>query len=120
MVRIAARVAAICFGAALAWVAAVVGPANAPAGPAPAGAAVNTCRTRKAYVLTSVPATYAKNVALTFDDGPSPRWTPQVLNILKANHVHATFFMIGQNARAYPSLVRRVVAEGHTVGNHSY
>jgi peptidoglycan-N-acetylglucosamine deacetylase len=120
MVRIAARVAAICFGAALAWVAAVVGPAHAAAGLAPAAAAINTCRTPKTYVLTSVPATYAKNVALTFDDGPSPRWTPQVLDILKANHVHATFFMIGQNARGYPSLVRRVVAEGHTVGNHSY
>ena len=120
MSRIAARIAAMCLGAALGWAAAVVAPANAPAGPEPAAAAINACRTPKSYVLTSVPATYAKNVALTFDDGPSPKWTPQVLDILKANGVHATFFMVGQQTRAYTSLVRRVVAEGHTVGNHSY
>jgi len=120
MSRFAARFAAICCAAALGWAAVVVAPVGGPGGPEPAAAAINTCRTPKTYVLTSVPATYAKNVALTFDDGPSPRWTPQVLDILKANGVHAAFFMIGQNARAYPSLVRRVVAEGHTVGNHSY
>jgi peptidoglycan/xylan/chitin deacetylase (PgdA/CDA1 family) len=74
----------------------------------------------KSYVLTRVPATVTKNVSLTFDDGPSRRWTPQVLDILKANRMHATFFMIGQNARSYPRLVRRVVAEGHTVGNHTF
>jgi peptidoglycan/xylan/chitin deacetylase (PgdA/CDA1 family) len=102
------------------YAAAVIAPAGSALVARSAEAAINTCPTPKTYVLTTVPATYKKNVALTFDDGPSPKWTPQVLDILKANHVRATFFMIGQNARAYPSLVRRAVAEGHTIGNHSY
>jgi peptidoglycan-N-acetylglucosamine deacetylase len=59
-------------------------------------------------------------VALTFDDGPDPRWTPQVLDLLRANHVHATFCVIGRQASAYPYLVRRIVAEGHTLCNHSW
>lgn len=59
-------------------------------------------------------------VALTFDDGPDPKWTPQVLDILKANGVKATFFLVGVNAEKYPDLVRRIVAEGHEIGNHTY
>ena len=61
-----------------------------------------------------------QGVALTFDDGPDPEWTPQILDILKAKHVHATFFMIGANAEANPGLVQRILAEGHEVGNHTY
>jgi peptidoglycan-N-acetylglucosamine deacetylase len=59
-------------------------------------------------------------VALTFDDGPDPKWTPRVLDILKANGVSATFFLVGVNAEKYPDLVRRIVAEGHEIGNHTY
>ena len=59
-------------------------------------------------------------VALTFDDGPNPKWTPKVLDILKQKNCLATFFMIGKNAEDYPDLVRRVVAEGHEIGNHTY
>ena len=59
-------------------------------------------------------------VALTFDDGPDPKWTPRVLDILKANGVTATFFLVGANAEKYPDLVRRIVAEGHEIGNHTY
>ena len=59
-------------------------------------------------------------MALTFDDGPDPEWTPQILDILKAKGVHATFFIIGNNARAHPDLVQRMVAEGHDVGNHTF
>ncbi len=59
-------------------------------------------------------------VALTFDDGPDPKWTPQVLDILKANGIKATFFIVGVNAERYPDLVRRIVAEGHEIGNHTY
>ncbi len=59
-------------------------------------------------------------VALTFDDGPDPEWTPQVLDILKANGVKAAFFLVGVNAEKYPDLVRRIVAEGHEIGNHTY
>ena len=57
---------------------------------------------------------------LTFDDGPDPRWTPQVLDVLARHHVAATFFIVGKRADAYPSLVRRIVAQGHTVANHTY
>ncbi|HEY9475186.1 MAG TPA: polysaccharide deacetylase family protein [Mycobacteriales bacterium] len=59
-------------------------------------------------------------VALTFDDGPDPRWTPRVLDLLRANHVHATFCLIGQSARAHPALVRRIVAEGNALCDHTW
>lgn len=59
-------------------------------------------------------------VALTFDDGVDPVLTPQVLDILKKHRMHATFFVIGEKAAAHPELVRRMVAEGHSVGNHTY
>jgi poly-beta-1,6 N-acetyl-D-glucosamine synthase len=59
-------------------------------------------------------------LALTFDDGPDPDFTPQILDILKQKGVHASFFIIGQNAAAYPGLVQRLLAEGHDVGNHTF
>lgn len=59
-------------------------------------------------------------VALTFDDGPDEQWTPKILDILKGENVPATFFIIGQNGQANPGLVKRIVAEGHDIGNHSY
>lgn len=59
-------------------------------------------------------------VALTFDDGPDPVWTPKILDILKSNHVQAAFFLVGVNAEQYPGLVRRIVDEGHEIGNHTY
>lgn len=59
-------------------------------------------------------------VALTFDDGPDPKWTPQVLDILKAANVKAAFFLVGANAEKYPALVKRIVVEGHEIGNHTY
>jgi peptidoglycan/xylan/chitin deacetylase (PgdA/CDA1 family) len=59
-------------------------------------------------------------VALTFDDGPHPKFTPQILDILKAKGVQATFFMLGREAERHPDLVRRVVAEGHIIGNHTW
>jgi cellulose synthase/poly-beta-1,6-N-acetylglucosamine synthase-like glycosyltransferase/peptidoglycan/xylan/chitin deacetylase (PgdA/CDA1 family)/spore germination protein YaaH len=59
-------------------------------------------------------------VALTFDDGPDPTWTPKILDLLKAEQVPATFFIIGENGQANPQLVKRIVAEGHDIGNHSY
>jgi cellulose synthase/poly-beta-1,6-N-acetylglucosamine synthase-like glycosyltransferase/peptidoglycan/xylan/chitin deacetylase (PgdA/CDA1 family)/spore germination protein YaaH len=59
-------------------------------------------------------------VTLTFDDGPNPKWTPQVLDILKARGVPAAFFILGRNAEDYPDLVRRILAEGHEIGNHTY
>lgn len=59
-------------------------------------------------------------IALTFDDGPSPQWTGQILDQLKEWDVRATFFMIGQHVAQYPDLARRVAREGHEIGNHSY
>ena len=59
-------------------------------------------------------------VYLTFDDGPVPEVTPQLLDILRKAGVHATFFMVGDNVRKYPELAARVVAEGHRVGNHTF
>ena len=61
-----------------------------------------------------------REVALTFDDGPSVPYTGQVLDILRKNRVHATFFICGANAERYPDLVRRIKAEGHEIGNHTY
>ncbi len=61
-----------------------------------------------------------RQIALTFDDGPSPLATPLLLAILRRYGVHATFFVIGERARAYPYLVAEMVARGHEVGNHSY
>ena len=59
-------------------------------------------------------------VALTFDDGPSPDWTPQVLDILKEKGVKASFFIVGQNGESNPGLLKRIFAEGHEIGNHTF
>lgn len=60
------------------------------------------------------------HVYLTFDDGPDPRWTPRVLDVLDAHRVTATFFVIGCAARQHPSLMRRIAAGGHQIGNHTW
>ncbi len=67
-----------------------------------------------------VPCALIACVALTFDDGPSPDTTPGLLDLLKDEGVHATFFVEGRWAQAYPDLVRREVAEGHSVENHTW
>lgn len=59
-------------------------------------------------------------VALTFDDGPHPEITPQVLDVLRDEQVKAAFFVIGKNAEKHPELVQRMVQEGHVVANHTY
>jgi peptidoglycan/xylan/chitin deacetylase (PgdA/CDA1 family) len=61
-----------------------------------------------------------KEIVLTFDDGPWPGTTDRVLNALKHECVRATFFMLGRNAAAHPALAKRVLAEGHTIGHHTY
>ncbi|WP_058304318.1 polysaccharide deacetylase family protein [Gorillibacterium timonense] len=61
-----------------------------------------------------------RQIALTFDDAPDPRFTPQILDILKAQDVKATFFIVGYRAERHPELVRRMIREGHAVGGHSY
>ena len=72
------------------------------------------------------PATYAQArvdqpyIAMTFDDGPSAENTPRLLEMLKQRNIKATFFLIGQNVASNPDLVRRILAEGHEIGNHSW
>jgi len=61
-----------------------------------------------------------KLVALTFDDGPSPVWTPKILDELKKAGVKATFFMLGDHVEKYPEIAKRVAQEGHEIENHSY
>ncbi len=63
---------------------------------------------------------FEKQVALTFDDGPHPVNTPKVLDILKEYGVKGTFFVTGNNAERYPELIKRIVKEGHTLGNHTF
>ena len=59
-------------------------------------------------------------LALTFDDGPNPAWTPRLLDVLANYGVRATFFLVGSHASSEPALVRRIVAAGHIIGNHSW
>ena len=59
-------------------------------------------------------------IALTFDDGPNPPYTDRLLDVLAKHDVKATFFMIGNRIERHPETVRRVIAEGHQIGNHSY
>jgi peptidoglycan/xylan/chitin deacetylase (PgdA/CDA1 family) len=64
--------------------------------------------------------TEPKVVALTFDDGPNPHATPQILDILKSENIKATFFLIGKWVKKYPELARRIASEGHAIGGHTY
>lgn len=63
---------------------------------------------------------HAGQIALTFDDGPNPAWTPRLLDVLAEHGVKATFFMLGSRAEQEPKLVQRIAAEGHLIGNHSW
>jgi peptidoglycan/xylan/chitin deacetylase (PgdA/CDA1 family) len=69
--------------------------------------------------LTSLPE-QCGGLGLTFDDGPHPEVTPAVLDILKRLEIRATFFVIGMRAQRYPEIVRRIVEEGHAIGNHTF
>ena len=61
-----------------------------------------------------------KILAMTFDDGPHPSLTPKLLDILKERNIKCTFFLIGRQVKMYPDIVRRIVAEGHELGNHTW
>ncbi|HEY2861354.1 MAG TPA: glycosyltransferase [Terracidiphilus sp.] len=63
---------------------------------------------------------HPNEVALSFDDGPDPRWTPRILDILKRKGAHATFMMIGEEAQQHIALMQRVVQEGNEIGNHTF
>lgn len=61
-----------------------------------------------------------RGLYLTFDDGPNPQVTPALLDLLAEHGAHATFFLLGEHAERHPDIARRIVAEGHAIGNHSY
>ena len=83
---------------------------------APAALAAHDRPTPQIVETTGRPG---NTVALTFDDGPDPANTPRLLAVLRARHVTAVFCLWGEHARRYPGLVRRIVAEGHVLCNHS-
>ncbi|WP_139855594.1 polysaccharide deacetylase family protein [Aequorivita sinensis] len=75
------------------------------------------------YHLESLNHNYktSKNyISITFDDGPNPDYTPKILSLLKEHNAKATFFIIGKNAETHPDLVREIIADGHSIGNHSF
>lgn len=75
--------------------------------------------TPSSYVITRA-GDHPGLVALTFDDGPDAQWTPRILDVLKREGVPASFFIIGENGQANPDLVKRIVSEGHDIGNHTF
>ncbi|MEV0807026.1 polysaccharide deacetylase family protein [Micromonospora sp. NPDC050200] len=103
--------------------AATASPAGSPSNRAEAGQEAD--RRRAAENQDDGPfgsrvSTGSPEVALTFDDGPDPQYTPQVLELLRTFHVRATFCVVGENAQSYPDLIRAIVADGHTLCNHSW
>ena len=62
----------------------------------------------------------AKQIALTFDDGPDNQYTPQILKVLKEYNIQATFFLLGKLSKQYPEVTKQIIKEGHTSGNHSW
>lgn len=73
----------------------------------------------RGLLISSLPPE-KRAVALTFDDGPHPELTPRLLDVLAGHGAHATFFVIGREAERQPALIRRIAAEGHAVGHHSW
>jgi peptidoglycan/xylan/chitin deacetylase (PgdA/CDA1 family) len=84
-------------------------PSNLPSVP-PAGARLSYSSIQTDQLVT----------AMTFDDGPHPTNTPRLLKILRDRNIKGTFFLVGKNAKAYPALVRQIIAEGHEIGNHTW
>lgn len=70
--------------------------------------------------LASVEPSPGRRIALTFDDGPDPHWTPRILQLLHEEGVPGTFFVVGSEAARHPSIVRQIVADGEQIGNHTF
>jgi peptidoglycan/xylan/chitin deacetylase (PgdA/CDA1 family) len=94
------------------------GPEKSVRAPHPMSLADLHDKYRSTFILNGTPS--RRQVALTFDDAPDDRFTPQILDVLKREGVKATFFVVGARAEAHPDIVRRMVREGHVIGNHSY
>lgn len=84
------------------------------------GSAVRAESSGVVQVIENTEPENVKKIALTFDDGPHPVYTPLLLDGLVKRKVKATFFITGENAEAYPELVKRMQEEGHLIGNHTY
>ena len=85
--------------------------------PVPTPIPMSAPETRISFDYVHVDGPY---IAMTFDDGPSAKLTPKLLDLLAAHHIKATFFVIGQNVVEHPEIVQREIREGHEVGNHSW
>jgi peptidoglycan/xylan/chitin deacetylase (PgdA/CDA1 family) len=81
--------------------------------------AVRLARFVPSSILFARGSAAKRQIALTFDDGPHPEYTPAILDALARHHARATFFMVGECAREWPELVRRIVHEGHAIGDHT-
>ncbi len=95
-------------------------PAAAVDGTAPKAAALVVSTEPSALPASAHTGAAGKVLYLTFDDGPNPTWTPQILEVLKQYHAQATFFVVGQQAAQYPDLVQDITDAGHIVGNHTW
>lgn len=91
----------------------------APAAAAPSGNKGREYYEQRGDVVWEIP-NREKVIAFTFDDGPDPEETTQILDLLKQYDAKATFFVVGKQVEKHPELVRREVAEGHELGNHTY
>jgi peptidoglycan/xylan/chitin deacetylase (PgdA/CDA1 family) len=94
-------------------------PAGGSGGGGPTSALV-AARSDASGVAGVRATTESTGVALTFDDGPDPTWTPKMLALLKKNDVKATFCLVGVQVQQFPQLVRDIVADGHTLCNHTW
>lgn len=83
----------------------------------PSASPVASASTKHSYNSCNVDGRY---IAITFDDGPSATQTPKLLDMLKERGIKATFYVVGQNVVEYPDIMRRIAAEGHELGNHSW
>lgn len=85
--------------------------------------AIGSFQIRWNYHLQSLNHNYktsGNNISITFDDGPNPEFTPGVLRLLKEYAQHATFFLIGEKAEEHKELIKQIIDDGHSIGNHSY
>ena len=87
---------------------------------APPSAAAGTAVHPEAKYVWSDCHVNGQYIAMTFDDGPSAKLTPQLLKILKDRNMHVTFFVLGEMVKQHPEIVKQAIADGHEVGNHSY
>ncbi|MEV0416207.1 polysaccharide deacetylase family protein [Streptomyces sp. NPDC050448] len=117
--RAGSAVAAAVLGLVAAAATPALAATDGPAGHSPATSGSSRGGTPIPLGISRLAQGSGHDIAITIDDGPDPRWTPEVLKVLRQNHVKATFCMIGTSAQKYPGLVREVAAEGHQLCDHS-